>query len=112
MNDNFILNVSINIISILFELILLGIFIYYVKKRKSLDGILLLTSALLSILIRPIMYFGYNYLPNDVTNLRPMEIFEISIEIYGLLNNALFSIGLILLVIKQTKQKTTEINTE
>lgn len=112
MNSNLILDASVNLISILFELILLGVFINYVLKRKSLDGILLLTSAILSILIRPIMYFGYNYLPHDATNLRPIEIFEISIKIYGILNSALFTIGLILLVIKQTKRKTSEINTE
>lgn len=112
MNDNYILDASINIISILFELFLLGVFIYYVRKRKSLDGIILLISSVLSILLRPLLYLGYNYIQYDASDLRPMEIFEISIKIYGVLNTALFTLGLILLVIKQTKQKTVEVNME
>lgn len=109
MNDNYILDASINIISILFELLLLGVFIYYVRKQKSLDGIILLISTILLLLIRPLLYLGYNYIQYDTSDLKPMELFEISIKIYGVLNNALFTLGLILLVIKQTKKKIIEI---
>ena len=105
MNDNYLVEIAINLTSILFELVLLGVFIYYVVKRRSLDGILLLTSSILSILIRPLMYFGYNYLNHDVSNIEPVQTFTIVIRIYGLLNTLIFTIGIVMLVFRMLKEK-------
>jgi len=65
MNSNLILDTSTNLVSILLELVLLGVFIYYVLKRKSIDGTLLLISAILSILIRPIWTNTISYKTNQ-----------------------------------------------
>ncbi len=106
MTENYIVDIVVNLTSFSLELLLLGVFIYYVIKQKSLDGILLLVSSVLSILIRPIMYFGYNYIPHEVSNLDPMQTFNLFIKIYGLVNTILYTIGIAMLILRNVKGKT------
>ena len=104
MNTNLVLDASINLVYILIELGLFGLLIYYVRKQKSLDGILLLTSSVLNILNRPLMYFGYKYLENNHSDINILQVFDNSLKIYGILSSIIFTIGLLLLVIKQTNK--------
>lgn len=110
MSSNEILEVSVNFLTFLSEIIVLGICIYYVVKRKSIDGILLLISSLMLLLIKPILYFGNKYFPVDASNLSAMTIFDTSLKLYGFVSTTLFTIGIVLLVLKQIKQIPIEVN--
>ncbi len=105
MNENYLVVTVVNLITIFIELTLLGVFIYYVVKRQSLDGILLLISSILTIAIRPIIYFGYNYLNNDALNMEPQLIFTTVIQICYLLNSLLFTIGIVMLIVRVLKEQ-------
>jgi len=106
MNNLNIINSIFTLISLLIELAIIGICIYYVVKSKSIDGILLLISSIMSILIRPANVLLINYISNSTAHdPGKIELFSSYIQIYGLVSYTLFAIGLILMILKLVKSR-------
>lgn len=106
MNNLNIIDSFFTLLSLLIELTIIGFCIYYVVKSKSIDGILLLISSIMSILLRPANALFINYMTlGNITNIEKAEFFGKIIQIYGLVSYSLFAIGLILMILKLVKNK-------
>ncbi len=104
MNLNFYLEMGINLLSILAELVILGICIYYFVKTKSVDSVLLLISSIMSALYRPLSMFVFNYVLKNESGMSDNFLFYKNLlGFYGLVSTIIFSIGLFLMVIKLVK---------
>lgn len=102
MIDNSLSEIGINLLSILGDLILTGVCIYYVVKSNSIDGILLLISSAMSLLTRPMYYFVFKYiLSSETYGSGKFSMINSLLGLFGIISQIIFIIGFILLVIKQ-----------
>ena len=102
-----ILDIILNILSMVLELTILGFCIYYVVRKKSIDGTLLLISSILSILIRPLnALFINNFMQGEQYTPEVYNIYRDSLQIYTSISYILFSVGLILMIRKLVKIKS------
>ncbi len=104
--ENYI-DIFTNILSIAIELTILGFCIYYVVMKRSIDGILLLISSIMSILVRPLNTLFYNYIfQGDQYKPEDVSLYTDSLKIYCSISYILFAIGLILVIRKLVKIKS------
>lgn len=100
MDNTSYVEIITGLLSIIIELGILGFSIYYVVKKKSIDGVLILLSSIMSILTRPINLLVFD---NLVSNSVQFENFMDIMHVYNLISYSLFGIGLVMLIRKIVK---------
>lgn len=100
MDNTSYVEIITGLLSIIIELGILGFSIYYVVKKKSIDGVLILVSSIMSILNSPINLLVFD---NLVSNSVQFENFMDIMRVYNLISYSLFGIGLVMLIRKIVK---------